>query len=464
MNEQRLTQEARQALQDIIPENRLRFNKEDIEDYCHDEYPDVYVQPEGVVLAATEEEVVSVLKWSDRFDVPVTPRGSGTGLSGGCLASCGGIVLSLERMKAIKEIDKEGLFVITEPGVITQNLHEAVEAEGLFYPPDPASLDSCSIGGNIAEDAGGPRAYKYGTTRQYVQGLRVVLPNGNLLELGGKLIKNVTGYNLTYLIVGSEGTLGVVTEITLRLVSKPKQVVDLLIPFPSMNDATCTINEFLNAGLVPTTMEFMDKAAVQRSSRFLNKQLPFMDAPAQILVQLEDDGLLEERLELAQGIADKHNAIDILLAENPVQRETIWQARRSLFEALKQSEGSMELADLSIPRHRIPVLIDGIRCIAAENEIEIINYGHAGDGNVHVHVMQNDMPRDVWDIKRKDTLHKLFSLAVSLGGVISGEHGIGLLKKRYIGTCLSDDAIRLMKLIKKSFDPKGLLNPGKMWE
>lgn len=455
--------ESLDALKDIIPENRLKTELPEMEDYCHDEYPDIFIEPEAVALAENEDEISKILKWSQKYNVPVTPRGSGTGLSGGCLAAEGGLILSLERMKSIREIDRQGLFVTTQPGIITKDLQDAVEKENLFYPPDPASLESCSIGGNVAENAGGPRAYKYGVTRQYVQGLKAILPDGERLSFGGKLIKNVSGYDIAGIICGSEGTLAVITEITLRLVSKPVQVIDLLIPFPSLRDAAETISDFLSSGIVPNTMEFMDKAAIARSSKFIQKELPYMGSEAQLLVQIEEKENIESLLESVQAVSERHNAEDILLAENPVQQELIWQARRNLYEALKQSEGSMEIADVSIPRHRIPLLIEGLRKISEINSTEIINYGHAGDGNVHVHVMQNFIESEEWDKRKLLIMKEIFNLVSSLEGVVSGEHGIGFLKKKYLKYCLDDQSLKLMQAIKKTIDPKNLLNPGKIF-
>ena len=339
-----------------------------------------------------------------------------------------------------------------------------MEAEGLLYPPDPASQDSCFIGGNVAEGAGGPRAVKYGTTKDYVSALTVVLPGGEVVELGGKLVKDVMGYNLIQLMVGSEGTLGITTRITLRLVPLPKAQVDLLVPYDDFQKAADTVSDIIARSLIPAAIEFMEKGAVAASEKMLSKEIPFHDAEAQLLIQLtanreeELEALLDEVGELCL----EHGALDVLVAQDRPTRERLWEARRVVLEAMKFLSPINHTEDVSVPWSEIPTLLRGIHEITAPLAFEAVCFGHAGDGNVHVNFLKRDAPDEVWTRELGRAQKQLYDLALSLGGTITGEHGVGAIRKEFMKEAMGDTAIRLMKGIKQAFDPNGILNPGKV--
>jgi glycolate oxidase len=378
---------------------------------------------------------------------------------------CGGIVLSTEKMNRILEIDKENLMVTVEPGVITGHLHQAVEAEGLFYPPDPASLDSCSIGGNIAECAGGPRAVKYGVTKDYVCGLEAVLPSGEIITCGGKLVKNVTGYNLIQLLIGSEGTLAVVTRIILRLIPLPKLRVDLLVPFNDFEAATNTVSDIIAQRIVPTTIEFMERDSVLASERYLEKEIPFHDAAAQLLIQL--DGNHQEAIDADYNrVADlclENGALDVLVALKPRDRDRLWEARRAIIDALKKESPINHMEDVVVPRAEISALLRGIREIAERYTVRIVSFGHAGDGNVHVNVLKDDLTEERWEEIIPPLVEEIYRLTISLGGMITGEHGIGATRRKYLPLALDQAQIEIMERIRGVFDPNRILNPAKIF-
>ena len=460
----KVTADVVESLQGIVGPTNVFTSEAQMEPYSHDETPGLIAWPQVVVKAGTTEEVSAVLCFADERMLPVTPRGGGQGLSGGAVPVVGGIVLSLERMDQVLEIDKENLMVTVEPGVITGELHRIVEEEGLFYPPDPASLDACLIGGNVAEGAGGPRAVKYGTTKDYVVGLEVVLPSGEVLEMGGKLVKDVMGYNLVQLMVGSEGTLGVVTKIILRLVPLPKAQVDLLVPFDSFDKAAQTVADMTNASLVPTAIEFMERGAVKAAERLLGRDVPFSDVEAQLLISLtgQRQEELEEELDQVGELCLDHGALDVLVAQDRPTRERLWEARRLIIEALKHESPVNHTEDVSVPRSQIPALLRGIHEISDKVGIEAVCFGHAGDGNVHVNFLKRDLDMEKWenglDVARK----VLYALTLALGGTITGEHGIGAIRIDALVEALGETQVALMRQIKRAFDPNGILNPGKI--
>lgn len=446
------------ALREIVGEENVIVDEDSLEPYSHDETPGLKTLPEVVVKPETQEEVLEILRLANREKTPITPRGGGTGLAGGAVPYADGVVLSMERMNRIKEIDRENRMAVVEPGVITEELSKRAEEYGLFYPPDPASLDSCTLGGNIATGAGGARTVKYGTTRNYVYGLEVVLPKGEILKLGGKFLKNATGYSLLHLFIGSEGTLGVFTEAIFRLLPMPEYKVDLLIPYKKLEDAVRTA---FRLPFTPTTLEFMEREAIRAAEKFLEKRLPFSDANVHLL--LEFDGRKEE-LERVYGrvgeIALEDGAVDVFIADNRPSQERIWEGRRAISRGLK-AIGKVASQDVVIPRSKIPEFIDRLKRIREKYGMKIVCFGHLGDGNVHVNL-----------IKEKEEklssvpiiLKEVFQTVVDLGGVISGEHGIGLVKKPYLSMVLSDSYIQLMRGIKRVFDPNNILNPGKIFD
>jgi len=453
------------ALQDIAGQENVLVDAEALEPYTHDEVVDLRADPEVVVRIRSAEQVAEVFKLAQRERIPVTPRGAGYGLSGGAVPVHGGIVLSTEKMNRILEIDKENLMVTVEPGVITGDLHRAVEEEGLFYPPDPASLDSCTIGGNIAEGAGGPRAVKYGVTQDYVRGLEAVLPSGEIVHMGGKRVKDVTGYNLIQLLIGSEGTLAVVTEIILRLLPLPRYRVDLLVPFNDFGSAAQTVSDIIERRIVPATIEFMEQDSVLAVERLLGRELPFREATAQLLIQV--DGNLQETLDAEyEAVAEvclDNGALDVLVAKDSRTRDRLWEARRLIIDALNNESPLNHMEDVVVPRAQLPVLLEGIQEIASRLGVRIVSFGHAGDGNVHVNVLKDDLPRDRWQAIVPQASEALYRLAISLGGTITGEHGIGVTRRHYLPMALDETQIAIMRSIRQVFDPNRILNPGKIF-
>jgi len=454
-----------QKLRDIVGAENLLTRQEQLEDYGHDETPDILSHPEAVAKPATAEEVSELIKLANRENFPVVARGGGTGVTGGALAVCGGLIISLERMNRILEIDEANMMAVVEPGVITEDLHKAVEEIGLFYPPDPASLADCTLGGNLAEDAGGPRAVKYGVTRDYITGIQAVLPTGEIFDYGGKLVKNATGYNLLHLLIGSEGTLGIITRITIRLLSKPKFRVDLLVPFPSYFEAVQSVSEILRRRQTPTVIEFMDRKCLEISRQVMEGGIPFDEAAAHLLIEVDGDDPEEvEKQYAAIGeICLEGGAADVKVADSLKYQDQIWEIRRKLRECIKSVSPIKVSQDVVVPRMEIAPLLIGIDEIEKRHGIEIIAYGHAGDGNVHVNFLKRDRLEEDWRESLAEAVREVFSLAVSLGGTISGEHGIGVTKKDYLSLALNTEAIEAMRLIKKTLDPKNILNPGKIF-
>ncbi len=443
------------------------FNCEEmIDKYSRDETIGLSFPPEAVVLPATVKEIQDVFHLAVSESIPITPRGLGTGLSGGAVPLYGGIVLSLERMNSLIEIDRENLMAVTEPGIITGELQQTIEAQGLFYPPDPASLESCSIGGNVAEGAGGSRAVRYGTTKDYVQGLEMVLPNGEVIHTGGKVVKDVTGYNLTQLLIGSEGTLAVVTRIILRLIPLPKLRMDLLVPFNSIEKTTKTVSEIIEAKIVPTAIEFMENNCFELAENHIKRKLAFREAAAHLLVTL--DGNHQEALEESRNhvgeICERNGAYDIYVAQTRPDIERMWEGRKCLFEAANLVGGMYKSLDVVVPRSQIPILVQKIQKISELHDIQAMSFGHAGDGNVHVLFFKGELFDDVWDSHIPLAERELYKETVDLGGRITAEHGIGLLRKKYLHMNIGINQIDVLRQLKRAFDPKSILNPGKIFD
>jgi glycolate oxidase len=460
----KVTTQIIEQLQRIVSADNVIVGGEAMEPYTHDETVGLYADPEVVVHVTSAQQVSEVFQLAQEACIPVTPRGGGYGLSGGAVAVQGGIVMSMLKMNHIVEIDKDNLMITVEPGVFTGDIHRAVEAEGLFYPPDPASLDSCTIGGNVAEGAGGPRAVKYGVTKDYVVGLEAVLPSGEIIRSGGKLVKNVTGYNLVQLLVGSEGTLGVVTQIILRLIPLPKVQVDLLVPYDSFQEAADTVSAIVAARIVPATIEFMEQASVLAAEKLLEKELPYNDAAAHLLIQLDGNNqeAVDADFETVGDLCLDHGARDVLVARDRHTRDRLWEARRMIIESLKHESPVNHMEDVVVPRAEIPVLLKGVKALADEHEVRIICFGHAGDGNVHVNALKDDMPMERWESLVPALSQAIYELAIPLGGTITGEHGIGVTRRKYLHMALEPAQIDLMRRVKAAFDPNHILNPSKI--
>lgn len=437
---------------------------ETLEKFSRDETEDLSFPPEVVVKPASTLQISEILKLANEHLIPVYTRGGGTGLSGGALAVHGGIVISMERFNKIIDIDKDNFQVTVEAGVITQVFQEELEKEGLFYPVDPASRGSCFIGGNIAECSGGPRAAKYGVTRNYVLALEFVTPEGEIISTGSRTIKNVTGYSLAQLLTGSEGTLGIITKIVFRVLSLPEFKKILLIAFNSVNDCISSVSEIYSRGVNPAALEFLEKAAIKAAESQLSKVFPNSEAEAQLLIEI--DGNDEEQLNSEVGkiaeTVEKFNPLDIILAEDRSKMEELWALRRSVGEAVK-SISTYKEEDTVVPRAKMPELLEGVREITGKYGIRAICYGHAGDGNLHVNILKDNLSDEFWNDNIKTAVKEIFELTVSLGGTISGEHGIGYSQKDYLSIALSEEEINLSKKIKKVFDPNGILNPGKIF-
>ena len=453
-------------LKAIVGDAYVLTSREQMEPYSHDETAGLSAWPGVVVKVANREEVVAIMKLANERRIPVTPRAGGMGLSGGAVPVYGGILLSVERMNRILEIDHENLMAVVEPGVITGELHRAVEAEGLFYPPDPASQDSCCLGGNVAEGAGGPRAVKYGTTKDYVTGLEVVLPSGEVIELGGKLVKDEAGYDLVHLMVGSEGTLGIVTKIILRLLPLPRARVDLLVPYDDFQSAADTVSAIIAECIIPTTIEFMERDTVKACERLMGQAVPYSDAAAQLLIQLtgQRQEEVEADMDRVGELCLDHGALDVLVARDAAMRDRLWAARRLIIEALKHESPVHHMEDLSVPRAKIPELLGAIHALSARLGLRALCFGHAGDGNVHVNLMKDNLSDQEWEEKRSTAQRELYALTTTLGGVITGEHGIGATRKGFLAQTIGEKRVELMRGIKQVFDPNWILNPGKIFE
>ena len=452
------------ALTDICGEENVYDDKYTLEIYSKDNTEKLSFLPQIVVKPKDKYEISEVLSFANEFRIPVTPRGAGTGLSGGALPVKKGIVLSVERMNKILNIDKKNFFVETQPGVITRKLQDEVEKYGLYYPVDPASRESCFIGGNIAENSGGPRALKYGVTKDYVLGLEFVTPTGEVIDSGSKTLKNTTGYNLSQLIVGSEGTLGIVTKITLKLVTKPKFRKLMLVAFSSPEKCIEAVSEIFIRGLHPSALEFLEKAAINATENHLGKAFPNSRAEAQLLIEVDGmtEEILYEELEEISDVVEKFKPTGSIVAEDNNKIEEIWALRRAVGEAVK-SICEYKEEDTVVPRYRMPELLKGIKEICRGFGIRAICYGHAGDGNLHINILRDSLSDDEWKTKVPEAVEEIFRLTVSLGGTITGEHGIGYSQKRYLSLALSKQEIELQKKIKKLFDPKNILNPDKIF-
>ena len=443
----------------------MSLEDEVLQAYGHDETEDLVHPPQVVVRPRTTGQVAAVMKACHDHRVPVTPIGARTGLSGGALSVHGGVGLALDRMDRIVDIDERNLQVTVEPGVITQVLQEAVAVKGLYYPPDPASRGSCTIGGNLAENSGGPRAVKYGVTRDFVLNLEVVLPDGEVIWTGANTLKNSTGYDLTRLLVGSEGTLGIITKAVLRLVPLPRENRLLLVPFDSPYKACEAVSAVFRAGITPSAMEFMERDAIDWSLRFIgDDSLSVPDeVQAHLLVEVDgnDPDALMKDCEAILEVMEAHGAGEVLFAETAAQKDKLWLLRRKVGEAVKSNSVYKE-EDTVVPRYELPRLLEGVKEIGRRYGFQSVCYGHAGDGNLHVNIVKGDLSDGAWKEEVPKAIREIFELTVSLGGTLSGEHGIGLVQRPYMDIAFSQVQLDLMRRVKEAFDPLGILNPGKV--
>lgn len=446
--------------------DRCSVSADDLKKYSHDETEDISILPEVVLKPETTEEVSAILRHCHTEGICVTPSGARTGLSGGAIPAHHGVAMSMERFHRILHIDEQNLQVTTEPGVITQVLQEAVKEKGLFYPPDPASKGSCFIGGNISENSGGPKAVKYGVTADYVLNLEVVLPTGEIMWTGANVLKNATGYNLTQLIVGSEGTLAVVTKIVLRLIPHPTHNLLMLVPFFSARKACEAVSAIFNAGYTPSGLEFMERDALIWTEKFLGESVvPIAgNHAAHLLIEVDGfdpDQLMNDCTGIMQVLED-FETDEILFAESQTQKDALWKLRRSVGEAVK-SQSVYKEEDTVVPRFALPELLDHVKRIGQNYGFTSVCYGHAGDGNLHVNILKGELSDAQWNQELPEAIREIFTEVVRLGGTLSGEHGIGLVQKPYMDIAFSEKSLDLMREIKRVFDPKGILNPGKIF-
>lgn len=455
------------AFKNISGDKYVLVDEETLHNYAHDETEDLHYLPDVVIKPGSAEEISAILGICNQHKIPVTPRGAGTGLSGGALPHLGGVLLSVERLNKIIDIDDRNLQVTTEPGVITEVLQNAVKEKGLFYPPDPSSRGSCMIGGNIAENSGGPKAVKYGVVKDYVLNLEVVLPTGEIIWTGANVLKNATGYNLTQLVVGSEGTLGIVTKAVLKLIPLPKLDLLMLIPFRNPVDACAAVSAIFAAGYVPSAMEFMERDAIEWSMRYVDNCIVPMDDETQAHLLIEVDGndmdVLMKEIEGISEVVMAYNPGEVLFADDAQQKAELWKLRRRVGEAVK-SHSVYKEEDTVVPRAELPTLLKGVKDIGNKYGFKSVCYGHAGDGNLHVNIIKGDLTDEQWNGSLKDGIVEIFELVKSLGGTISGEHGIGLVQKEYLPIVFDPVQMRLMKSIKALFDPANILNAGKIFD
>lgn len=433
--------------------------------YGRDETEDFSFPPGVLVKPSNPKEISDILQLANRHRIPVTPIGARTGLSGGALSICQGIGLSMERFNTIIEIDEKNLQVTVEPGVITQTLQEAVLDKNLFYPPDPSSRGSCFIGGNVAENAGGARAVKYGVTKDYVLNLEMVLPTGEIIWTGANTLKNATGYNLTQLMVGSEGTLGIITKIVMKLLPKSTHTILMLVPFHDASAACEAVSEIFRAGVVPSALEFMERDALEWALRYVDDApMPIGDhIQAHLLIEVDGNypEVLFAEAEKISAVVEKFDIDEILFADTEDQKNALWKLRRAVAEAVKSNSVYKE-EDTVVPRYELPKLLQGIKAIGLKYGFKSVCYGHAGDGNLHVNIIKGDLTDAEWTTEIPKGIREIFELTVSLKGTLSGEHGIGLVQKNYMDIAFNTTQLHLMKGIKDLFDPNGILNPGKV--
>ncbi|MDC0202044.1 FAD-binding protein [Flavobacteriales bacterium] len=465
MSYHKINKEDRLYFQSVVGESNIFYSEEVLKEYSHDETEDLSFLPEVVVKPNATKEISEIMIYCNSNNIPVTPCGARTGLSGGSLPVESGVVLSLEKLNTIIEIDERNLQSTVEAGVINEVFQNAVKEKGLFYPPDPASKGSCMLGGNIAENSGGPKALKYGVTKDYVLNLEVVLPTGEIIWTGANVLKNSTGYNLTQLMVGSEGTLGIVTKIVFRLIPLPTKDITMLVPFNSSERACEAVSAVFRAGITPSALEFVERDAIDWTMRYTDVSVSILpETKAHLLIEVDGNNMdvLYSDCEKIADVMDKFDCGDILIADSNSEKENLWKLRRTIGEAVKSNSVYKE-QDTVVPRAELAKLLKGVKEIGNKYGFKSVCYGHAGDGNLHVNIIKGDMTDDNWNNELPKGIREIFHLTKDLGGTISGEHGIGLVQKDYMGIIFSDKEIELQKGIKKIFDPNNVLNPRKIF-
>jgi glycolate oxidase len=466
-----VTEDILHQFRTIVGEPYVLVDEAQISDYGHDKTEDYHFMPDVVLKPGTTQEVSELLKVCNKYKLPTTPRGAGTGLSGGALPVKNGIVISMERFNKIIEIDELNLQATVEPGVITEVFQNAVKAKNLFYPPDPASRGSCFLGGNLANNSGGPKAVKYGVTRDYVINMEVVLPTGEIIWTAANVLKNSTGYNLTQLMCGSEGTLGIITKIVFKLRGLPQKTVLMMIPFVTNEEACRAIAAIFTAGITPSGMEFFEKEAAAKTFDYCEKVL---NSPvttklvegmnAYLLCELDgnDEEVLMRDAERVMGVVEKFQSGEVLFADSAAQKEELWKIRKNISPAVNWYTLTKS-DDVVVPRANLPKLITGIKEIGKRYGFNTVCFGHLGDGNLHVNILKENISEERWEKEIPEGIGEIFKLTVSLGGTLSGEHGIGIAKRPYMPIAMSEVNLNLMRGIKKVFDPNGILNPGKIF-
>lgn len=460
----KITDEDIQYLQNITSLDRVVMKKDLSDDYSHDELAGIKAMPDVLVRVLSTQEVSAIMCYADKNNIPVVVRGSGTGLVGACVAVAGGIMIEMSAMNKILELDKDNLTVTVQPGVLLMELAKFAEENEFLYPPDPGEK-SATVGGNISTNAGGMRAVKYGVTRDYVRGLTIVLPNGKVEKLGGKVVKNSTGYSLKDLIIGSEGTLAIITEAIMKLVPMPKKSVSLLVPFPTIDLAIDTVPEIIRSKASLTAIEFMERQTILAAEEYLGKKFPDSSSDAYLLITVDGNTSEVVNVELdniAKLCLDK-GALDAFIVDTEERKQSVWSARGAFLEAIKASAGEMDECDVVVPRSCVAKFIKYTHDLSKELNIRIPSFGHAGDGNLHVYVCRDELSEKEFQNKLSQAFNKMYGYAATLSGLVSGEHGVGYAKKEYMATLYGPVQIELMRGIKSVFDPKNILNPNKIF-
>lgn len=450
-------------LKSVVDEDRVYTGEDINEDYSHDELGGISRMPDVMVEVSSTEEVSQIMAYAYENNIPVVARGSGTGLVGAGVPIHGGIMINMTKMNRILEIDEENLTLTVEPGVLLMEIGKFVEEHDLFYPPDPGEK-SATIGGNISTNAGGMRAVKYGVTRDYIRGLEVVLPNGKVLEVGGKVVKNSSGYSIKDLVCGAEGTLAIVTKAILKLLPLPKKAVSLLIPFPNLEMAINTVPKIIKSKSIPTAIEFMQREVILAAEEFLGKKFPDNSSDAYLVLTFDGNSKedIEKDYEKVAAICLEEGALDVYISDTDERKEAVWSARGAFLEAVKASTTEMDECDVVVPRNNVATFVKYTHELEKQFDIRIRSFGHAGDGNLHVYVLRDDLTQEQWDKKLKDVFECMYKKSIELNGLVSGEHGIGYAKKPYLFDQYGEEYMELMKNIKLAFDPKNILNPGKV--